>query len=43
MATKTAKKSVKRATKAAPKKPAGLMERLAKGPVICAEGYLFEF
>ena len=21
----------------------GLLERLAKGPVICAEGYLFEF
>ena len=44
MATKTAKKkSVKRASKAAPKKTLGLMERLAKGPVICAEGYLFEF
>jgi betaine-homocysteine S-methyltransferase len=24
-------------------KPAGLLERLAQGPVICAEGYLFEF
>ena len=24
-------------------KPAGLLERLAAGPVICAEGYLFEF
>ncbi len=23
--------------------PSGLLERLAKGPVICAEGYLFEF
>ncbi len=26
-----------------PKKTLGLLERLAKGPVICAEGYLFEF
>jgi betaine-homocysteine S-methyltransferase len=43
MATKRAKKSVKKATKAASKKAPGLMERLAKGPVICAEGYLFEF
>ncbi len=25
------------------RKPAGLLERLATGPVICAEGYLFEF
>src|SRR5262249_30415941 len=24
-------------------KPLGLLERLAEGPVICAEGYLFEF
>src|SRR5256885_9387870 len=24
-------------------KPAGLLERLAAGPVICAGGYLFEF
>jgi len=24
-------------------KPRGLLERLAEGPVICAEGYLFEF
>jgi betaine-homocysteine S-methyltransferase len=39
MATKTAKK----VTKTTPRKPLGLMERLAKGPVICAEGYLFEF
>ena len=39
MATKTAKRSAK----TAPKKTLGLMERLAKGPVICAEGYLFEF
>src|SRR6266705_3060013 len=29
------------ARKAAPKRP-GLLERLAKGPVICAEGYVFE-
>ena len=45
MATKTAKKvsKVKKATKAAPKQGLGLLERLAKGPVICAEGYLFEF
>jgi len=40
MATKTAKRSAKTA---APKKSLGLLERLAKGPVICAEGYLFEF
>src|SRR5215813_13179099 len=26
-----------------PAKSAGLLERLAAGPVICAEGYLFEF
>src|SRR5215470_188231 len=39
MATKTAKRSAK----TAPKKTLGLLERLAKGPVICAEGYLFEF
>jgi betaine-homocysteine S-methyltransferase len=26
-----------------PKKTRGLLERLAQGPVICAEGYLFEF
>src|SRR3989442_4229651 len=25
------------------RKPVGLLERLAAGPVICAEGYLFEF
>ncbi|HTY80318.1 MAG TPA: hypothetical protein VMI34_20995, partial [Candidatus Bathyarchaeia archaeon] len=24
-------------------RPLGLLERLADGPVICAEGYLFEF
>src|SRR6266508_1730400 len=24
-------------------RPPGLLERLAEGPVICAEGYLFEF
>ncbi|HEV8438928.1 MAG TPA: homocysteine S-methyltransferase family protein [Methylomirabilota bacterium] len=29
-------------TKTAPKPP-GLLDRLATGPVICAEGYLFEF
>jgi len=39
MATKTAKRSAK----ATSKKSLGLLERLAKGPVICAEGYLFEF
>jgi betaine-homocysteine S-methyltransferase len=42
MATKTAK-TAKTATKGAPKKALGLLERLATGPVICAEGYLFEF
>jgi betaine-homocysteine S-methyltransferase len=30
------------ATKTVPK-PRGLLERLAVGPVVCAEGYLFEF
>ena len=30
-------------TKKASRKPLGLLERLAAGPVICAEGYLFEF
>jgi betaine-homocysteine S-methyltransferase len=30
------------ATRAAAKRK-GLLERLAEGPVICAEGYLFEF
>jgi betaine-homocysteine S-methyltransferase len=34
--------TMKRARKSPPK-PRGLMERLAAGPVICAEGYLFEF
>ena len=43
MATKTAAKKAKQATKAAPKQGPGLLARLAKGPVICAEGYLFEF
>jgi betaine-homocysteine S-methyltransferase len=38
MPTKTAKKAGPKT-----KKPLGLLERLAKGPVICAEGYLFEF
>src|SRR5262245_27078687 len=33
----------KRATRKAPRKSLGLLERLAAGPVICAEGYLFEF
>src|SRR5688572_4457622 len=37
MATNGSKKPAKA------KKKLGLMERLAKGPVICAEGYLFEF
>ncbi len=37
MATNGSKKPAKKAKKL------GLMERLAKGPVICAEGYLFEF
>ena len=41
MATKTAAK--KQAGAKAASKPLGLLERLAKGPVICAEGYLFEF
>ncbi|MBV9520138.1 MAG: homocysteine S-methyltransferase family protein [Hyphomicrobiales bacterium] len=31
------------ATRAAAKTRKGLLERLAAGPVICAEGYLFEF
>ena len=46
MATKTAAKKVKKApktSKAAPKPGPGLLARLAKGPVLCAEGYLFEF
>jgi betaine-homocysteine S-methyltransferase len=46
MATKTAAKKAKKApkaTKAAPKPGPGLLARLAKGPVLCAEGYLFEF
>src|SRR5262245_25094258 len=30
-------------TRTSPRKPPGLLERLAAGPVICAEGYLFEF
>ena len=32
-----------RKTGRAKPKPRGLLERLAEGPVICAEGYLFEF
>src|SRR5881628_1010840 len=33
----------KKARSKMPQEPLGLLERLAKGPVICAEGYLFEF
>src|SRR6059058_6692798 len=33
----------KKARSKMPQKPLGLLERLAHGPVICAEGYLFEF
>src|SRR3989454_930722 len=33
----------KKARSKMPRKPLGLLERLAAGPVICAEGYLFEF
>src|SRR6266849_3538083 len=33
----------KRRTRKTPRKSPGLLERLAAGPVICAEGYLFEF
>jgi betaine-homocysteine S-methyltransferase len=40
---KAAKTTRAATAKAAAKKPAGLLERLASGPVICAEGYLFEF
>src|SRR5258706_1680081 len=32
----------KNVTKKTARKPLGLLERLAAGPVICAEGYLFE-
>jgi betaine-homocysteine S-methyltransferase len=35
--------TTKKAKKTTPRKGLGLLERLAKGPVICAEGYLFEF
>jgi betaine-homocysteine S-methyltransferase len=35
--------TTKKAKKTTPRKGFGLLERLAKGPVICAEGYLFEF
>ena len=48
MATRARTGGNKRSTRA-PKagrprpKPRGLLERLAEGPVICAEGYLFEF
>ena len=37
-ATRKSRPSVKKSGK-----PRGLLERLAEGPVICAEGYLFEF
>ena len=48
MATRTRpgakKRSIQvRKTDRAKSKPRGLLERLAEGPVICAEGYLFEF
>src|SRR5256886_9190613 len=33
----------KKARSKMPRKPLGLLERLVVGPVICAEGYLFEF
>src|SRR3989475_7494851 len=33
----------KKAGSKMPRKPLGLLERLVVGPVICAEGYLFEF
>src|SRR5437870_12305926 len=33
----------KKARSKMPQKPLGLLERLVAGPVICAEGYLFEF
>ena len=29
-------------TESSPRRSLGLLERLASGPVICAEGYLFE-
>ena len=29
-------------TKCSPRQTPGLLERLASGPIICAEGYLFE-
>ena len=45
MASRALKKSAakpRKATRAARVKEPGLMARLAKGPVICAEGYVFE-
>ena len=42
MATKKTKKA-QQTRKTTLHKGLGLLERLAKGPVICAEGYLFEF
>jgi len=38
-----ARKTRKAPRRKAPPKPLGLLDRLAAGPVICAEGYLFEF
>ena len=35
--------TVRKAKSSTPRKSLGLLERLAVGPVICAEGYLFEF
>jgi betaine-homocysteine S-methyltransferase len=40
---KTTAKAKRTPKEKTPKKSAGLLERLAAGPVICAEGYLFEF
>src|SRR5450759_391500 len=36
-------KAEKTPSRPQPVKPDGLLQRLADGPVICAEGYLFEF
>jgi betaine-homocysteine S-methyltransferase len=41
-AAKTAKRKGKSKSKAAAYKEPGLLKRLAAGPVICAEGYVFE-
>src|SRR5499426_1215953 len=40
---RTTKARATGATKAKAARKPGLLERLAAGPVICAEGYLFEF